>query len=479
MTTSEETAELLARFYDADIDTRWHATEALRHVWGEWVVDVLLERLHDPEPALRAKAAQVLARRWDARIVPELLSLLNDLDVEVQVAAIESLSGQVERRILGALLVCLDDAAPEVRAAAAQGLWPYRTQRAIDGLLARLRDVDAQVRKAALKALMEQSDPRTLAPVIAVMENEDEEDEVREQAIEALGYIAQGHTFDFWDFVYPERDAVEHLLDMIDTRLGTYNTATGQIYRANEEFSRLAIEALARIGDQRAVEPLVALLCDWHAEFGLRLWSLGALGELKDFRVTPILIATLRDPQPLIRPFAAHALQDLCDPSALPELDRLAQDEPDRLSEAAAKAAAHIRYEVSWLDFDNLLNYLNSPDEAERRRAVAALSQSAEPRAMDALLNRLPAEHDVPDAILVLCDIATVVANAGEARALPLLAAAAEYWAARDIKELPEILTEAADFIQRKLKGEDVGRYINPLDDEADAIEFDDELDED
>lgn len=79
----------------------------------------------------------------------------------------------------------------------------------------------------------------------------------------------------------------------------------------------------------------------------------------------------------------------------------------------------------------------------------------------------------------MLCDIVTVMANAGEARALPLLAATAEYWAARDIKELPEILAEASDFIQRKLAGEDVGRFINPLDDEADAVDYDNELDED
>jgi hypothetical protein len=81
--------------------------------------------------------------------------------------------------------------------------------------------------------------------------------------------------------------------------------------------------------------------------------------------------------------------------------------------------------------------------------------------------------HEDP---MVFIYAAKIVANAGEARALPLLTQAAEYWHAKKVVGAAEVAEAAAAHIRAKLNGEDVGRYVDFLDDDDDDDEDDDNM---
>ena len=459
----DEVENLLIQLNDADMDVRWKAALAADNVNDQRVVGLLLERLNDPIPAVRAKVAQSLRLKYDARIAPALLPLLADAHPEVRAAACQALGSRYYRQALEALLDRLGDVEAEVRAAAADALGRYYSRRAVNALRVALHDEDAEVRCEVVGALTALQQPEAVEPLLKLAQ-EDTDQAVRLKAIEGLGYLVRPHDLSIREAFFPEYDPVVQLLKLVDDD--------------EDEIAREAIEALSNIGDERAVNPLVALLCDWDAEFGRRLWATSALGHLHDFRVTPILIAALSDPHPLLRPSAVRALAHLGDPAALPALDRLAED-ADELGKTAAKAAAGIRYELSWDDFDRVVEYLTHGEYQERERALQYLSELDEPRARDLILKALEDALEQNDVIL-FCKAATILANAGDARALPLLARGAEFWGEKKFVGAVQEAEAAAHYLRGKLNGEELESYESVVCEDEDAeYELDDEDEDD
>ena len=70
-----------------------------------------------------------------------------------------------------------------------------------------------------------------------------------------------------------------------------------------------AIRALGRIGDRRAVEPLIELLRNSNPDF--REAAIGALGDLGDERAIAPLIERVRDPIMILGQYAGDVLQGL------------------------------------------------------------------------------------------------------------------------------------------------------------------------
>jgi len=461
----DEIEELLVKLTDADLNVRWKAVvAAANHRFDKRVLEALFERLADPVPEVRAQAARLMFWTYDKRMPEKLVPLLTDRVPEVRSAAAEGLRGRYYRDALDALLDRLHDVDPEVRTAVAYTLYSYSSYRVVRALVWALDDESPQVRKTAANSLISLDHYDSIQPLLKLAVNREEDSEVRQQAIESLGYLAHKSNVKFIDLIDDERNVVGRLIDLIEDET------------EDVEIGQAAITALERLGDERAVVPLVALLCDWYADFGMRLDALGALGNLKDFRVTPILIAALQDPEPLMRPFAASALGNLCDPAALPALDRLVDGEADKLSEAAAKAAARIRYELSWQEYDRVVEYLHGTDEHEQERALDCLTTWQEPQAMDLILDTLTAALH-PHHILLFAHAAKIVANASEARALPLLAQAAEFWRAKNMVGLVDDAEDAANYIRRKLNGEELEPYVSITDEEEYELDDLDEAD--
>lgn len=76
-----------------------------------------------------------------------------------------------------------------------------------------------------------------------------------------------------------------------------------------------AAEALGRIGDARAINPLIELVAG--ADLSLRLKAMTALGALEAFAAAPLLIPYLKDPIPAARMLAAEALGKVHNPVAV------------------------------------------------------------------------------------------------------------------------------------------------------------------
>jgi HEAT repeat protein len=82
---------------------------------------------------------------------------------------------------------------------------------------------------------------------------------------------------------------------------------------------------------------------DKHADFRLRARALTALWQTPDARqqqeVIPLAAALLRDRNPLVRAYAANALAVLRAKQYQPQVERLAENDPDSIVREAAKVA--------------------------------------------------------------------------------------------------------------------------------------------
>ena len=117
--------------------------------------------------------------------------------------------------------------------------------------IAELKDEDPRIRQTAAEILGRLKDPRAIGPLILALV--DEASEVREAASEAL------KNFLFWE----KSDAANRVVPELIVVL--------QDQRKDPEVRKNAAEALGKIKDPRAVEPLIATLKDkdsevrWHA----------------------------------------------------------------------------------------------------------------------------------------------------------------------------------------------------------------------
>lgn len=100
-----------------------------------------------------------------------------------------------------------------------------------------------------------------------------------------------------------------------------------------------AAESLGRIGDPRAVEPLIAVIEDRDGDWSVRARAAWSLGKLKDRRATGPLVAALADMVSHVRLLAATALGEIGDPAAEEALRSTAQHDSDLGVRYAAKEA--------------------------------------------------------------------------------------------------------------------------------------------
>lgn len=128
-------------------------------------------------------------------------------------------------------------------------------------LLRLLTDPNQRIRAAAAQYLAEAGLVQSVQPLLKLL-TEDKENQVRIAAVYALGLLGA-------------REALETILEILKNK----NEDSG--------LRGSAAEALADIGDTRAIDPLMEALSDESVE--VRFWSVFALGELGDASVLPAL----------------------------------------------------------------------------------------------------------------------------------------------------------------------------------------------
>jgi HEAT repeat protein len=204
---------LIAALTDRRFETRRAAAAAL----GQWCV-------RQPEPGLRAPG------------VAPLVSALHDHDAHVRDAAVRTLV-KVGLPAVEPLVAALGGDDWQVRGYAARVLGQIGDARAVEPLIAALGDEMASVRDAAVAALGQIGDARAVEPLIAALG--DEMGDVRQPAAVALGRIGL------------------HAID-IEPRSRIADALAGAL--ESPEARAAAALGLGRMGDARAVEPLVGML---------------------------------------------------------------------------------------------------------------------------------------------------------------------------------------------------------------------------
>lgn len=317
-------------------DVRQRAVSVLGQMGAPIAVEPLISALKDGKWSIRSGAAQALGEIGDARAVEPLISNIMDRGG----------------------LAC---------GTAAQALGQIGDARAVIPLIAALKDRVCEARYV-IKALGEIGSSDAVAPLLAELENQDKH--VRFEVVGALGRIKhldavkpliklvmtleEGYTFDGSEImrkaaisalekIGPPADASDSVWYLLATRgpdsvLAFGAAAVDPLIAALNEFGgpgqALAAEALGKIGDHRAVNPLILQLDPkkkdnltevLRGDRSPRLASAEALGRIGDKKAVAALIMALEDQSKPLREIAAVVLGDIGDQRAVEPLLKVLQ----------------------------------------------------------------------------------------------------------------------------------------------------------
>jgi HEAT repeat protein len=361
----------------SDPTKRERAAQDLIHMGAE-AVPGLSDSLATRDPALRDLISQILVRIGPSA-APSVRKALITAHPEVRARAAQILGVLKDKSSIPALLDALRGEFYTVRVQAALALGQIRDPQAISALTQALKDREPEVRAAACIALGKFADPRTFEAISNILLT-DLQIDARQAAAQALGgtkrteaipYLMEALRDSYWWY---ERDqAVNHLLDAI-AKMG--NAVVPSLIEALSDnegtVKKYAALLLARLPDQRALEPLSISLYDTHfdvcrasaealasigapalpilldalhhPEAWLRQQAVIGLAKSRSAQVVPELLISLNDENREVRKQVIQSLGELRDPRALPVLQELAASRTDKeMAALARQALEHMR----------------------------------------------------------------------------------------------------------------------------------------
>ncbi len=271
---------------DPDPDVSEAAITALGALGDPGALEPLLARVGCAYNPTRRAVVRALGRVGDPRAVEALLVRLEDEDLEIRAGAAEALGRICDVRAISPLGARLADRSGDVRRAAVRALVQFGSA-AVVPLCGFLSDRDALVRRNAVVALGKLCDPSTLAPLSALLaDNDPGVRAVAATALVRLGPIAAD--------VF--RGCLQHPRDRVRRIAAQSLDALGWAPKSPQETAWLAIargEWAAAIGlGCAAVQPFCAVLGD--AERPVRAAAIHALAALGDRAALPALRSRLR-----------------------------------------------------------------------------------------------------------------------------------------------------------------------------------------
>lgn len=289
-------------------------------------------QLKSEEPSVRLGAARRLARLTPSLARPLILQAFEDPELEVRLAAVQA-----------ALALDVGGIGNEVV--------PWLQQR------------EARARIAAVEVLFHDPDESAIAPLGRVLADADPR--VRRGAAVALGEMGRiaarpGQSNDVGG------SAAAQLLGRLDDPDTAVRVAV--------------IDSLARLGDRRAVLPLVSKIQDNEVE--VRIAVVRALGVVGDPRASSAVLLAARDRDAEVRVQAARALGVLGDPGAIPSLVALSEEpSPVHVRRAALVALSPLSARESThrdAALERLVRALGEPNlAAAAEQAATSLGASA------------------------------------------------------------------------------------------------------
>ncbi len=224
----------------------------------ETAVAPLMDALDDSDRFVRLVAARNLGKIGNKRAIEALIaSLHREPDSEVRATVAEALGYMGSRQAIEPLALALQDRDEAVKIAAARSLGYMGDNRALEPLILALSDVDGRVRHAALEALKDSGD-KVRALLVGALRSGD--GTLRAGAAEALslsGWTPKtGEEEALYLIARDQWAGVERIgADALPAVIGALSDPSIEI-RTN------AIRAIARIGGEGSVAPLIRALDD-------------------------------------------------------------------------------------------------------------------------------------------------------------------------------------------------------------------------
>jgi len=277
--------DLIRRLEGGDWLTRLYIARTLRRFSTEASRDALTKLLEDQHKTVRQAALEGLAGMRIPVDVGAVCQRLRDPDLTVQAKAIETIVQINDPKAVYHLLDILQDESEYVRRAAVEVLNQVGNTSAIKDLLGALRDRDWWVRVRAADALGTIGGPKVVEAVLSLVKDKDEF--IRRCAVEILisSKVQTGG----------------------DSVLSSLLEALGD---ADWWVRERAIDALASLGDRRAVPPLIRVMEQDVRAAPVAIRALASLGDPQAIR--PVL-AQLRSQEKAVRAEAMRAVAALTD----------------------------------------------------------------------------------------------------------------------------------------------------------------------
>jgi HEAT repeat protein len=271
---------LIQALKDPNSNVQEAAVSILKDFPDASTVEPMIECLASKNWILRMHAVKALGQSTDERVVQALIPLLMDPVKAVRVDTTEALA-RLGAAALTSLLAALNGDEWILRLHACEALGKIGSEEAVPPLCElMLNDRDAAVRQDAAKALGGIGSPHALEPLSAALQDL----EVRPFAVEALGKIKDAR-------------AVPTLIRIVTgsgrprnaRKAAVCGDETGELFLEEMEVQEHAIAALADIGDDRAIDPVIGALQDTR----LRSAAAAALGRF-GLRVADPLLAKMK-----------------------------------------------------------------------------------------------------------------------------------------------------------------------------------------
>jgi HEAT repeat protein len=277
----------------------------------------------------------------------------------------------------------LKSSTSRTREAACEALGKLGDPRAVPELLTRMGDGNENVSYEAREAILSLG---TKAVKLLIGTLGDERSDSRWDACELLGEIG-------------DQQAIEALIACLDDR-----DMQSSVFKSLENFIAGQRRRGTKLAHPRAVELLIAKL-DPDPAFDWRWNVCSLLGEWGDRRAVPALIARLQDDDQNVRTWACKALRNLGDERAVePLLTRLDLEDPESdVWSSALKALWHLT--PGRPDLIQRLNDISAADTARiEARAKAVLLESKQSAGMP---TPLPVQDSLDEAVRRLAEIYT------------------------------------------------------------------------
>jgi HEAT repeat protein len=408
LTGVDSTKALVRLMDDPDADLRIQAALALGSQRHPEAIEALVRALDDPDPNVRFHAIEALGKLASPAAIDKLAAIAESRDFYLAFPALEALVLINDPVVAPRIAPLLGD--PMLSAAAAEALGHVGDEDAVGPLVDALSQPQTSVPAVveALTRIQHRYETSTsagddikelvrgrLAPegvgrIIAALESAS--GAVVRPLVNVLGWLD--------DPVIP--GALVHLLgaeearhDVVEAfvRLGSSAVPllVDQLRAGSLDIRRASVVALGRIGDRRAVEPLIGVLHERDRDLWLPVAS--ALARLGDERAFEPLLPLLGDGDVAVRQAVVGALNSIGHPDMAARIGSLLDHSDALVRESAVKIAGYFGYPECAVA---ILARCSDSDEAVRAAAIEHLPYFDDARMLGALAAVL--DRDTPRA---------------------------------------------------------------------------------